>query len=99
MDNTTNEFRIEDFLERIKVDPVIAHLAMVLNEVATQQLDQKRRNDLVYSILQKNSEQIKNLSDSLSALSQAMVALASSIQRHQTGHQFPPIQFRGIEIK
>jgi hypothetical protein len=79
VDHTTNEFRIEEFIERIKIDPVIAHLAMVLNEVITEQLDQDRRNALVYSNFQKNSEQIKSLSESLSALSQAMVTYSCFI--------------------
>lgn len=99
MDNLPIEFRFEEMLDRIKTDPIIAVLALALNEVVVKQAEQDRINSLVNNILQKHSEQINRLSECMNSLSQAMITVTAALQRTQTGHHFTSLPFRGIEIK
>lgn len=99
MDNLPFKFRFEEMLERIKTDPIVAVLALALNEVVTKQEEQDRINRLVHDTLQKQSEQINRLVESMTSLSQAMMAMTSALQKAQATHHVLFAHFRGIEIK
>ena len=99
MDNLPIQFRFEEMLDRIKTDPIIAVLALALNEVVVKQAEQDRINSLVHDTLQKHSEQINRLAESMNSLSQAMITVTAALQRTHTGHHFSALPFRGIEFK
>lgn len=99
MDNIPIQFRFEEMLEKIRTDPVIAVLAIALNEVVTKQEEHDKVNALVHKVLQEHADQIQRLAESMNALSQGMIAITAAMQRTQMNHQTAPMGFRGITIK
>ena len=97
MGTLTNQFEI--VFEKIKNDPSIGILALAINDTINKQKEQENINSLVRNLLEKHTEQIDKLAESMMSLSQGMMIIAEAIQNVQSNKQGFSYPFKGIEIK